>query len=200
MGASAIVLGFDPFARCWLTEAKAAGFDHVPDLDGQLVTDAASLAPFGKDVGNIVHNPPIAVLFPGSVTDIQKMVRFCAARGIAVAARGQGHTTFGQSQAGGGLVVNMTSLAQIHSIGPHGADIDAGATWKALLNAAVPLGFTPPALTGYTNLSIAGTLSVGGVSSTNDEGAQVDRVSAVEVVTGVGDRLWCSKTRNCELF
>jgi FAD/FMN-containing dehydrogenase len=116
------------------------------------------------------------------------------------AARGQGHATFGQAQAGGGLVINIGSLNRIHSIGPHSADVDAGVTWKSLLQASVPLGLTPPALTGYTNLSLAGTLSMGGVSPTNREGALVDRVQALQIVTGHGRAEWCSAVRNPDLF
>lgn len=200
LGAAAIVFGFDPVARSWIAEAQAAPFERVPDLDGELVTDAASVAPYANDLGNIIHHTPVAVLFPASVRDIEKMVTFCKAHGIKVAARGQGHATFGQAQAEGGLIISMSSLNQIHSIGPHSADVDAGATWKSLLQASVPLGLTPPALTGYTNLSIAGVLSMGGVSATNREGALVDRVQALQVVTGHGHAEWCSAERNPDLF
>jgi FAD/FMN-containing dehydrogenase len=94
----------------------------------------------------------------------------------------------------------MNSLNQIHSIGPRTADIDGGATWKSLVNASVPLGLTPPVLTGYINLSIAGTLSVGGVSATYGRGVQVDNVRELEVVTGEGERVRCSAHRESELF
>mgnify|MGYP000364082030 CR=1 FL=1 len=200
LGASAIVLGFDPLSRSWLTEASAATFDHVPSLDGMLVTDPTSLAGYAVDAGNIVHNTPVAVLLPGSVKDIQKMVRFCARRGIEVAARGQGHATFGQSQVAGGLVIDMSTLNEIHSILPTGADVDAGVKWNDLLTTSVPLGLTPPVLTGYLGLSIGGTLSVGGISSTNERGAQVDHVQELEVVTGEGQLKRCSRHHNRDLF
>jgi cytokinin dehydrogenase len=200
---AALVLGFDPLTRSWVPEAQArhgSPFDRLPDLDGMVATDPASVAPYGTDAGGIIHNAPVAVLFPGSVRDIQKMVRFCRRHRINVACRGQGHTTFGQSQAAGGLAIDMGSLNQIHSITPTRADIDAGATWKDLTLAAVPLGFTPPVLTGYINLSIGGTLSVGGISGAFDAGAQVDHVQELEVVTGTGDLKRCSRRHNRDLF
>jgi len=199
-GAAALVMGFDPVTRSWISEARAATFDHIPDLDGELRTDPSSLAPFSDDVGKIVHNTPVAVLRPKSARDIQKMVRFCRRRGIQIAARGQGHSTHGQSQVEGGLVIDMRSLDRIHSVGPHSADVDAGTTWKALVNASVPRGYTPPALTGYINLSVGGTLSMGGVSATNSRGAQVDTVRELEVVTGEGDLVRCSGSCNPDLF
>jgi len=200
LGAAALVFGFDPVKRTWVAEAQAAPFDHLPDLDGMVTTDPASVAPYGTDSGSMVHNTPIAVLFPGSVRDIQKMVRFCRRHEIKVACRGQGHTTFGQSQVAGGLVIDMGSLNQIHSITSTRADIDAGTTWKDLVLASVPMGLKPPVLTGYINLSVGGTLSVGGVSSGYARGAQVDNVRELEVVTGRGDLVCCSRHHNRDLF
>jgi cytokinin dehydrogenase len=198
---AAIVVGFNPASRSWISVAEAASpFDHVPPLDGVLLTDPTSLAADAVDVGNIIHNTPVAVLRPGSVEDIRKMIRFCRRLDIKVGARGQGHTTFGQSQVLGGLVIEMTTLNTIHSLGPTSADVDAGLLWKDLLLTSVPQGLTPPALTGFTGLTIAGTLSVGGISATYREGAQVDHVREIEVVTGEGDVERCSATHQRELF
>src|SRR5690242_4217138 len=117
LGVGALVFGFDPARRTWVSLAQAAGrFDRVPRLDGTLMTDPSSLAPYANDAGSIVHNTPIAVLVPGSVRDIQKMVKFCRERRIKIAARGQGHTTFGQSQVAGGLVIDMKTISDIHEI------------------------------------------------------------------------------------
>jgi cytokinin dehydrogenase len=201
-GLSAVaVFGFNPVSRTWITSAQAASaFDHVPPLDGELLTDPASLVPYATDVGSAIHDTPVAVLKPGSVEDVAKMVRFCRRHGIFVGPRGQGHTTFGQSQVEAGLVVDMGTLNQIHSISATRADIDAGATWRMLVDASVPLGFTPPVLTGYIKLSIAGTLSMAGVSSTNRQGCQIDRVQELEIVTGEGEIKICSPCLNSDLF
>ncbi len=194
------VLGYNPRARTWVSVAQAAPLDEVPPLDGMLLTDPASLDPYANDVGQIIHETPVAVLLPGSVEDIARMVSFCRRHRIKVAARGQGHTTFGQSQAESGLIVDMGTLNQIHWIGPDSAEVDCGLTWKELLETVVPQGLTPPALTGFTGLSIGGTLSVGGVSATNREGAQVDRVRELEVVTGMGEIVRCSPEQDPDLF
>ncbi|MGC4091459.1 MAG: FAD-binding protein [Polyangiaceae bacterium] len=130
----------------------------------------------------------------------RKMVRFCARYDIRVAARGQGHTTFGQSQVGGGLVIDMASINQIHSIHPGRANVGAGLKWSELVSVTIPQGQKPPVLTGYLGLSVGGTLSVGGISSNNRGGAQVDNVLELDVVTGSGDLLTCSRARNRDLF
>jgi cytokinin dehydrogenase len=196
-----VVLGFNPATRSWVSVAQAASpFDHVPPLDGALVTDPTSLAADAVDVGNFVHNTPVAILRPGSVDDIRKMIRFCRRFRIRVAARGQGHTTFGQSQVEAGLIVEMSTLNQVHSIGPTMADVDAGLLWKDLLQTIVPQGLTPPALTGFTGLTFGGTLSVGGISANYADGGQVDHVRELEIVTGEGDVKRCSATDHPELF
>ncbi|MEO8906321.1 MAG: FAD-binding protein [Polyangiaceae bacterium] len=197
---AAVVSGFDPTSRSWMSVAQGATLDPTPHLDGTLSTDPGTVAGYAVDAGNIVHKTPWAVLRPGSVADISKMIVFCRRHGIKVSARGQGHTTYGQSQVAAGLVVDMGSLSQIHSISAAGADVDAGLTWRQLVTASVPLGLKPPVLTGYINLSIGGTLSVGGVSSTNTQGCQVDRVKELEVVTGEGLVKRCSLTQNRDLF
>src|SRR5687768_686503 len=151
--ATVIVLGFDPSSRSWVTEASAKPHDPFPDIDGTLTTDPGTLALYAADVGNDVHRTPIAVLYPGSVRDVQRAVRYCRHHRIKVAARGHGHTTFGQSQVQGGLVIDMATLNQIHSIGTNRAVVGAGASWRDLVTAGLGAGVIPPVLTGYINLS-----------------------------------------------
>jgi FAD/FMN-containing dehydrogenase len=110
------------------------------------------------DLGNIAHELPAAVLRPESIEDIVKMVRFCRPCAIKVAMRGQAHTTFGQGFSPG-VVIESRWLDRIHSIGPGGAVVDAGPLWRDLIGAASTQRLTPPAITGYTGLSIGGTLS-----------------------------------------
>jgi cytokinin dehydrogenase len=200
--AGAVVLGFDPRGRSWVTEAWAGtGFNHLPPLDGQLLTDPTSLAAAADDWGHIVHNTPVAVLYPGSVNDIVTVINFARANGIPVAGRGQAHTPYGQSQALAGVVINTSTLDTIHMIGPDRAIVDAGVLWRDLLLETTAQGLTPPVLTDYTALSIGGTLSVGGVGGTSHQyGAQVDNVIELEVVTGKGQIVTCSPCQNADLF
>jgi cytokinin dehydrogenase len=202
LAASAIV-GFDLVNRSWVAEASgnSGDFSQLPPLDGTLTTDPAALAEFADDFGHIIHRTPVAVLRPGSVEDVVKIVRFARRHDIRVAGRGKGHTAFGQSQAGAGVVIDMTTLNQIHSIEQGAAVVDAGVVWRDLLLATIPAGLTPPVLTDYTRLTVAGTLSVGGVSGRSYvHGAQVDNVLELQVVTGEGQLVTCSGSENKRLF
>jgi cytokinin dehydrogenase len=202
-GGLALVAGFDPIGRRWLAHAQAAQcptFSDAPQLDGVLLLDPVSRAADSRDQGNFTEQTPCAVLRPESVADIAKMIQFCRQHGIKVAARGQGHTTFGQSLVSGGLVVEMAALNTIHSIGPEGFDADAGVLWKDLVQATFAEGFRVPTLTGYLGLTVGGTLSVGGISTSYLEGGQVDRVQELEVVTGTGQVVRCSESERPDLF
>ncbi|WP_327749238.1 FAD-binding protein [Streptomyces europaeiscabiei] len=204
-GTIALVAGFDLVSRQWVTEAAAAEnstFATAPSLDGTLTFDAASLAANSHDQGNIVFQRPCAVLRPGSVQDIRKMVGFCADHGIEVAPAGAHHAMFGQPLVSGGLVIEMRSLDTIHSIGTDGADVDAGVLWQDVIEAAYEQGLTPASITSYIGTTIGGTLSMGGIGmmSAYRAGAQVDHARRLQVVTGEGRLKWCSDTQNSDLF
>lgn len=50
------------------------------------------------DFGHIVHRLPTAVLKPGSIQDIVKLVQFANRHGVKVSIRGHGYAMFGQTQ------------------------------------------------------------------------------------------------------
>jgi cytokinin dehydrogenase len=196
------VVGFDALSGTFLGRAAADSgrrFERLPQLDGALLLDLGVRTRFASDAGQSVFETPGAILRPGSVEDIARMIRFCSRQGIDVSARGQGHTTFGQSLSTG-LMIDMGSLSTIHALSSGEASLDAGTTWRTLVGAGLAQGVVPPVLTGYLGLSIGGTLSMGGISSTVGRGAQLDHVRALEVVTGEGRVVACSERRERELF
>lgn len=205
-GAAALpVLAFSPSARAWLPNT-----DHcddavaIPGLDGEVLSDPAELAAAADDWGHIIHRTPRAVLLPASIDDIRKAVKFCRKHDIKIGPMsmvGNSHSTFGQSQAECGLVIDMSGLSTIHEINAHDAVVDSGVRWFELLQATLPLGKSPPVLTDYIDLSIGGTLSVGGIGGqTPRHGLQVDNVTALWVVTGEGRLRECSATHHADLF
>ncbi|NEA99945.1 FAD-binding protein [Streptomyces sp. SID13726] len=196
------VIGFDPAARSWATTG-GPGLAGIPALDGTLVMDEASLTAASDDYGHIVHRRPVAVLRPGSVRDVVAMVRFCGEHRLPVAPRGQGHATNGQAQVAGGLVIETSPLADIGPLTPHSrtVTVGAGARWSEVARATIAHGLTPPVFTDYLELSVGGTLSVGGLGGqTHRHGAQADNVTELQVVTGTGEFVRCSATRRPDLF
>jgi cytokinin dehydrogenase len=207
----ALVLGFDPVARAWATSAPGhadsaaagaagGGLAGLPPLDGTLLVDPADLAAAADDYGHLVHRTPLAVLSPGSVSDVTAMLRFCSAQGLPVAARGQGHQTYGQAQVRGGLVIDMSPLDQIQIVG-NTAVAQGGAIWISVLTAALAYGLTPPVFPDYVHLSVGGTLSAGGIGGASQHyGGQVDTALELTVATGTGDLVACSATSTPDLF
>ncbi|MEV0218233.1 FAD-binding protein [Streptomyces sp. NPDC050704] len=201
--AGTAVIGFDPFTRSWAVAASGRPLRDIPELDGTLHTDEASLSAAADDFGHYMHRRPAAVLRPGSVGDVVAMVRFCNRHGLRVAPRGQGHGTNGQAQVEGGLVIETAPLASIGPVGPASADVTvgAGAKWSDVARATLAHGLTPPVFTDYLELSVGGTLSVGGLGGqSHQHGAQVDNVVELDVVTGAGELLRCSPVRHRDLF
>jgi cytokinin dehydrogenase len=204
--AAAAVAGFDVSLGSWATAAdlasgRAKPVDGFPHFDGQLLTDDASLSAAADDFGHAVHRRPMAVLKPGSIDDVVRLLDFTSRHGIQVAARGQGHSTLGQAQVAAGVVIDMSTLATVHEINPGDALVDAGLRWSDLTRQTLPLGLAPAVLNDYIDLSIGGTLSVGGVGAQSfRQGPQVDNVLELTVVTGRGQLVTCSSTHRRELF
>ena len=153
------------------------------------------------DFGHLVHQLPEAVLVPASAQDVAATVRRTAGQGRRFAAQGRRHSVFGRAQARDGIVADMGRLRTIHAVQRDRVVVDAGATWREVVEATLPHGRTPPVLTDYFDLSVGGTLAVGGVgSATSRLGVVSDHVLELQVVTGRGEEVTCSPDRHPSLF
>ena len=95
----------------------------------------------------------------------------------------------------------MSALRKIGPVEGDRVEVEAGAKWSEVLRATLAQGMTPPVLTDYLELSVGGTLVVGGVGGTTSVfGVQSDHVIELEVVTGNGQTFACSASHNADLF
>lgn len=176
---------------------------ELTDLAGALQFGDAERQAAAEDFGNIIHRLPISVLRPRSVNDVVKLVQFANRRGLKVAMRGNGHSTFGQAQVDAGVVIDSGTLNSIRVIdvgGRPAIEAGPGALWSAVLDAAYARKLTVPVTVPFF-LSVGGTISTGGFhASTWREGFQVDHVLELQVVTGAGELVSCSDERNSDLF
>jgi FAD/FMN-containing dehydrogenase len=170
-------------------------------LDGELRFDEASRATAADDFGHIVHQTPEGILLPGSEQDVGTTIRWAGGLGRKVAPQGQSHSVYGRAQVRAGIVIDMTQLRTVHDVQNDRVIVDAGAKWSEVLAATLPQGLTPPVLTDYLELSVGGTLVVGGIGSTTSQyGMQSDNVLELDVVTGTGEKVTCWPHRNADLF
>lgn len=170
-----------------------------PAFGGEL--RRAELADYVTDFGREVTATPAAVLRPAHLEDVLVALRFARRDKLRVVARGQGHTTRGQTLTEGGIVVDLRSLDRVLEVGSGFARVQAGARWRDVLAATLTTGQTPPVLTDYIDLTVGGTLSVGGVGGQSfRHGLQLDNVLELVVATGAGELVRCSPTANAALF
>jgi len=203
LAGGAAILGLQPAWKYMATAQSLNSELKGLSLTGELHFNNAELQGAADDFGHVVHHTPVAVLRPGNVQDIAKLVQLANRQGFKVAMRGQAHSFFGQTQATGGVVIDSSSLNAIRVVktGTEGtAEIGAGSKWHPVLMAANSEKLTVPVITD-TFLSVGGTISTGGFGvTTYNLGLQVDHVQELEVVTGEGEIVTCSDARNSDLF
>jgi cytokinin dehydrogenase len=183
------------------TSAAQPGKPSPPPLDGELRFDEETRAASADDFGHIVHREPKGVLLPGSAQDVATTICWAARQGRKIAPQGQSHSVYGRAQVSDGVVIDMSWLHTVHTIRDDRVVVDAGAKWSEVLAATLPHGLTPPVLAEYLELSVGGTLVVGGVGGTSSRyGVQSDNVLELDVITGTGQQVTCSPDNNPDLF
>ena len=153
------------------------------------------------DFGRMTRRVPSAVARPESVEEVSSTVRRAAADGTRIAIRGGGHSQGGQSLTDGGLVVDTTRLDRVRPLGRDLVRAQGGALWGQVVDALHGTRTLPRVLVDVAEVTVGGTLSAGGLGTTSHRyGMQVDQVEQLEVVTGAGEPVRCSRSRNADLF
>ncbi|KAK7388199.1 hypothetical protein VNO78_23008 [Psophocarpus tetragonolobus] len=184
------------------------------ELTLKLIRDPVILSQASIDYGHIVHDNPFAIFSPSSVSDISNLINFSNSLTIpfTIAPRGQAHSVHGQAMTNDGVVVNMTDLNGFRNgsgiivvsddttIDPY-ADVGGEQIWIDVLHATLERGLTPLSWTDYLFLSVGGTLSNAGISGqTFRFGPQISNVHELDLVTGKGEIVTCSRVKQSELF
>ena len=117
------------------------------------------------------------------------------------ALRGAGHSCGGQTVTEDTLVLNEPG-SEAPVLGDDGlVDVPSGCRWRQVERHLNARGRSIPVLADYLDLSVGGTLSVGGYGAESiQHGAQVDHVEQLRLVTPDGSARWCSPSQDAELF
>lgn len=174
--------------------------DLAREIPGGVLTDDAARAAVATDFGRIIVRRPQAVVRPASAQDVARVVKFAARHSLHVATRGGGHSQTGQSLSDQ-IVVDMTALNQVTRVAEDAVTTQAGIKWRALVEHLAPQRLSPPVLTNNLDVTVGGTLSMGGLGVASwRHGTQADNCVELEVVTGSGEIVRCSNDQNRELF
>jgi cytokinin dehydrogenase len=185
------------------THTAEALRDLKEALGDRILLDEEVRNSYRSDFGRMVDRLPGAVARCASAEELAEVIRFCRERRIPVVPRGQAHTQSGQATTDVGVVVDTSSMQTIHEIDEAGetATVDSGVVWRELVRATMERGMVPRVLTNNLGVSIGGTLSMAGLGVASFRyGTQADNVDELQVVTGAGEVVVCSREQNRELF
>ena len=176
----------------------------APSLAQQIkcnVLTDRGLQRFSSDFGASQVRTPSAVFLRPSNDDLSAILKHAAANNLQVSLRGSGHSCAGQTL-NNGLVVNTSDNANpILAINEASVKVNAGATWGSVEAALRRKGRQIPILADHYGLSVGGTLAVGCYGADSLKwGALVHQVEALDLITGSGEQVSCTKTENADLF
>ena len=141
---------------------------------------------------------PVAVVAAETDQDVVEAVRFAAEHGLRVTPQATGHGPMAELVTE--LLVTTKRLDEV-VVHPEGwARVGAGVKWLRVVEAAAPYGLAP--LSGsITDVGVVGYTTGGGLGPmARTYGLAIDKVRAIEVVTGDGVLRRVTPTEHPELF
>jgi FAD/FMN-containing dehydrogenase len=199
--------GVDTQAPPGGTAATGEALQKVQELQARfpewVTLDDAARERYRSDYGRWTSKVPGAVARPRTTEQVAELVRFCRAHGVTITPRAQGHSQSGQSTNDGGVLLDITGMNEIFAIDGETmlADVQGGVVWRDLVAATCEHNLVPRVLTNNLGVCVAGTVSVAGIGVASFRyGLQADNVAELEVVTGTGDVVVCSRESNRDLF
>ncbi len=153
------------------------------------------------DSGRLVRRVPDAVCRPADPETVGRVMAWANQTRTPVTAHGLGHSQSGQGLADAGVLLDMTRMNRVGACGDRVIDVEAGATWRDVVEKTLPEGMVPRVLTNNLDTTVGGTLSTGGIGTASHRyGTQADNVERLDVVTGSGVAARCSRDENPVLF
>jgi FAD/FMN-containing dehydrogenase len=172
-----------------------------PGFDGDIVEPGH--AEYESARGSVLASgSPAYVLRPASAEDVRAGVRFTTAAGLSLSVRGGGHSFSGFGTNDGGVVIDLSRLANVEIIDKerHLVRIGGGATWGQVTAALASDGLAISS--GDTkSVGVGGLTLTGGIGwKVRKYGLTLDNLVAAEVVTATGAVVHASAEENPELF
>jgi FAD/FMN-containing dehydrogenase len=146
---------------------------------------------FGTDIAH-TGVPPDAVVLPGTIDELQAVVRACHDNGVPLTVRGGGasYTRGYLHSAPGGITIATDRLTRIQiDENNHLVTVEPGVTWAALWEALKARGLRTRFWGSFSGLkaTVGGSISQNSIS--HGPGISAESVVALDVVTGTGELL-----------
>jgi FAD/FMN-containing dehydrogenase len=160
----------------------------------RLLTDAGDLEHYGRDWTRRWTPAPLAIALPSSIEEVQAVVRWAYAHGVAIVPSG-GRTGLsgGAVAAKGELVLSLERMNRVKAFDAvdRTLTVEPGIALEAVQRAAHEHGLLYP-----VDFAARGSCSIGGNIATNAGGIRVIRygntrswITGLKLVTGTGDLL-----------
>lgn len=162
-----------------------------------------SLSAASRDFGHLVSGRAEGITSPRDVEELVAIVRHANEHGIGLTPCGVRGSCGGQSLPNGGWSLDLTRMSDVGDVDVQRRTIACGpgATLRSVAEATLRHGFLPNILSFNLDLTVGGVLSAAGFGANCHRfGPVISNVPSLEVVTGGGLRLQCSRDRDPELF
>lgn len=171
----------------------------VPFLTAEEAVTRASM-----DFGGLFKGKTSGVAFPQSTDHISALIKFASNAGLKFTIRSGGYSQGGQTLAPkGGATLDCSLMTNITSpdITAHTLTCQPGTTWGQVVATTASFGLLPKAMPFFHNLTVGGVLSIGGIGgNSHTYGCVSANARELEVVTGTGDIIKCSRYQEPDLF
>lgn len=173
-------------------------------LNTQFLNNKEILASYSEDFGHLIKSDPLAIASPKNTEEIQEVIKYAAASNLSLTTRGLGRSQSGQSiPFEKAITLDLSLIKDIRDVDLSQKTIisGAGTTWKDVIQKTLPHGLIPPAMPLNLNLTIGGTLSIGGIgTSSHKAGVSAANVKSLEVIESKGKTINCDKSANSEYY
>ncbi|WP_373530646.1 FAD-binding protein [Nostoc sp.] len=168
-----------------------------------IIQDYGSISSATTDFGNLVTGKTLGIIQPRSIEELSLAIQFAKDNHLRLKARGKGYTQSGQSVAQDGFTLDLTQINHICEVDTESQTItsEAGTKWQDIVATTVTHGMLPCVLPLNLEQTVGGLLSTGGIGSTSKTyGPVVANVVDLNIITGNGEYIQCSRTQNRELY
>ena len=154
-----------------------------------------------NDASCLNRTEVFGVVTPHTETEVAEALAFGRAQQIPVTASGTRHSMGGQASSPDGLVLDMRSMDQITvDTERQAVRVQAGATWRDVLEAVHPHGLSVAAMPSIDVLSVGGTVSVNAHGADFRTGSLSSTVRSLRVMLPDGTVHHLDRTHEPELF